>query len=172
MLRRAWWTLCRLESRQSEDENRRVEKMDWSIVPMPLNLNDLDLDPNSSVAPQSRSGLTDMTFCLVSFELKRIVPLIMSAKSDASRDAANDKDVHVVSERLKIIANAEKELETRYLQYCHESRPLDWLSMALSKLVLVRCSFLLILQPKRSCIKLRCCLNSIRSINSQHLLLP
>jgi hypothetical protein len=139
MFRRCWWTLFKLQSRQLEEESSRLlDSMIWGTVPRPVNINDMDLFPTMHVLPQTRIGATDMSLCLLQFELKSMVPILMGIRSSTSGNPYKDYDIGVVSARLKTLKGLETMLETNFLQFFHESRPLDHIGLILVQTVLVR----------------------------------
>lgn len=138
MLRRAWWTLCRVESRTTEEMNARpFGAIDWDMVPRPLNLNDIDLDPAAKAVPQSRTGITDMTFCLISFELKRLASAVSKVFAPDHEDLDENEETKLISEKLRLIQESESTIDAQILQHCHDSRPMDWMCVVISRIMLV-----------------------------------
>ncbi|TVY14646.1 Bikaverin cluster transcription factor bik5 [Lachnellula arida] len=86
MRRRTWAVLCLLDIRAAEDQGS-----DYTIAPgsydtkLPLNINDADIEPETSQMPAGREGLTDMSIPIVSCEINVIVRQMMpqSAKEGA-----------------------------------------------------------------------------------------
>ncbi|EPS41486.1 hypothetical protein H072_4605 [Dactylellina haptotyla CBS 200.50] len=144
MLRRLWWTICRLEFRTASKEPT-VEPpptiINWTKVPMPLNLNDLDLDPSADIEPEPRQGSTDMSFCLVSFELKRLVNAVVRLKVDNQR-SGEQNEMEIALQRLGMIEECKKAVDAQILRYCHDSRPLDWMSRRISTIMLTKLKLL------------------------------
>lgn len=65
--RRVWWVVLGLDLRSSEDQGVDLTIPHNSYdTQVPLNINDLDLDPESKEMPVARTGFTDMTFALYS----------------------------------------------------------------------------------------------------------
>lgn len=74
MSRRAWWGLCRHESSYAEELNKRSSSiMQTADIPLPRNYNDEDLYPEMLGLPTPRSGLTDISLCLLNLEAIRLV---------------------------------------------------------------------------------------------------
>ena len=66
--RRLWWNICALDC--STSENHGIEPMITEIsVELPLNLNDADLHPSMAKTPPPSTGATDITLCLVKFQM-------------------------------------------------------------------------------------------------------
>ncbi|KAK4212540.1 hypothetical protein QBC37DRAFT_424728 [Rhypophila decipiens] len=65
--RRVWYVVLGLDLRSSEDQGVDLTIPHGSFdTQVPLNINDLDLDPHSTEQPAPREGFTDMTFALYS----------------------------------------------------------------------------------------------------------
>ena len=70
MRRRLWWQVCLLDTRASEDHGCDPTITEQSFdTEMPLNIKDIDLWPSMQNFPAERQGCTDMTFCLIRFEV-------------------------------------------------------------------------------------------------------
>lgn len=66
MRRRLFWCVIILDQRSAEDlgTDAMVPEEMWD-TPLPLNINDTDINENSATLPESRDGMTDMTFSLI-----------------------------------------------------------------------------------------------------------
>ena len=74
MRRRLWWHLCLLDQRASEDQGTSPELLSVPFnVRLPLNVNDDDILPTSTLPVQERIGVTDMTFANIRYESIRAV---------------------------------------------------------------------------------------------------
>ena len=79
MRRRVWWALCMLDVRAAEDLGSEYLIAQGSFdTKMPLNINDVDIEPGLSQGPVAHEGLTDMTFSLVSFEMSEVTKQMMA----------------------------------------------------------------------------------------------
>ena len=73
MRRRAWWIVCVLDVRASEDQGTDFTIPHGSFdTKFPLNINDADIEPGTVHMPTSHEGMTDMTFSLMSLEICEI----------------------------------------------------------------------------------------------------
>lgn len=70
MRRRLWWQVGILDTRASEDHGCDPTIIEQSFdTQMPLNINDVDIWPGISELPPEKVGCTDMSFCLIRFEV-------------------------------------------------------------------------------------------------------
>ncbi|KAK5164642.1 uncharacterized protein LTR77_009848 [Saxophila tyrrhenica] len=125
MRRRLWWHICGLESGGAEEGGTRQSSvMDGRNVSMPANLNDIDLDPEATDRPQPRTGVTDMTWALLRWEV--------TAESNGNQEA-------IKAEQRQILNTARKKLEDDFVRHLHPSRPMDWLCIAWVEGMLTKC---------------------------------
>ncbi|KAF2875847.1 hypothetical protein BDV95DRAFT_562751 [Massariosphaeria phaeospora] len=134
--RRLWWQVCLLDARAAEDHG-----CDPTIVEaqfdtrMPLNINDTDLEPDMKEMPKERQGFTDMTFCVIRFELTNIFRRIIYIPPGPNR--CNQFFANLtISEKEQWIGNCHQRLEEKYLKHCHNNSPLCWVTATVSRLVM------------------------------------
>lgn len=134
MRRRLWWTLCWLEIKYAEDRQSLPNSItDWSDVEYPLDLNDTDISVGSVHSPQPRVGYTDMTLCLVRFEISRLFCnlSIIPQQEDPTT-------IHV--KMAAILEETRTRIEANHLAYCDRSRPFDRFVLNMSEMLLVSTS--------------------------------
>ena len=137
--RRLWWHICGLESRGAEEGGARQSSiMEESHVRLPSNLNDVDLDPNARDPPQSRTGVTEVTFVLLRWESVRMIQTLMEIKKKHKAKGQDAPDVEAFkADQRKALDEATLRIETYYLRHLHESRPHDWLCIGWIELMMV-----------------------------------
>ncbi|KAF2102921.1 hypothetical protein NA57DRAFT_14135, partial [Rhizodiscina lignyota] len=143
MRKRLWWTICSLECRSAEEYGFHPslggQTFDCSL---PLNVNDEDLDPDSTEPPESRPGCTSMTWALVRFELAKIIFRVWNLSSKQDKDKSlNPRDLELEKER--ILDDGQRHLETQYLKYCRSSRPFDWMTATFTRLMITKLRLIL-----------------------------
>jgi hypothetical protein len=112
--RRVWWVLCILDVRSSEDQRAEVTIGIGSFdTKMPMNLNDSDIDPESTIRPVDREGITDITFARISFELCEITRRIIALGQKDGPPSLEDQ--------TKLLDEMHESLQRTYLQ--HSSDP-------------------------------------------------
>lgn len=114
------------------------EEVPLENVPLPSNVNDVDLASVSEEMPKAREGLTEMSFCLANFEVVQLSSnlILLDRALKSSGDLASNN-----ARRSALVHGAVRKIETDYLWQCHTSRPLDWFLMLTSKAILVRPSW-------------------------------
>ncbi|KAF2848547.1 hypothetical protein T440DRAFT_167951 [Plenodomus tracheiphilus IPT5] len=136
MRRRLWWQVCILDARSSEDHG-----CDPTIVEalfdtkMPLNVNDDDLQPGMTEFPEERQGFTDMTFCLLRFEVANILRKIAYIPPGPNRCTDYFAGL-TITEKEKWITDCHQAMEKKYLQNCDMSIPLCWVTATISRLIM------------------------------------
>lgn len=143
MRRRLWWSLCVLDVRASEDYGAEPAIMEGTYdTLLPLNVNDTDLDPFSAEPPQEHVGVSDMTFCLIRYEVCKVMRHMPYAtpRIHAPKELAN---AMTFEEKEKMVRDLHVHLETKYLQYCLNSGPLHWVAATVSRLVLAKMSIMI-----------------------------
>ncbi|KFZ04869.1 hypothetical protein V501_08893 [Pseudogymnoascus sp. VKM F-4519 (FW-2642)] len=143
MRRRLWWSLCVLDVRASEDYGSEPAILDGTYdTLLPLNVNDVDLDPLATEPAQEHVGVSDMTFCLIRYEVCRVMRHLPYAtpRIHAPRELAN---ATTFEEKEKMVRDLHAHLEEKYLQYCLNSGPLHWVAATVSRLVLAKMSIMI-----------------------------
>jgi len=136
MRRRLWWQVCILDARASEDHGSDPTIVEAIFdTQMPLNVNDSDLSPGMKELPESRTGFTEMTFCLIRFEVANIFRRILYVPPGPVRCNQYFASL-TIEEKEKWIMECHQNLEERYLQHCDLTVPLYWVAATISRLVM------------------------------------
>ncbi|KAL6704678.1 hypothetical protein ACN47E_007960 [Coniothyrium glycines] len=136
MRRRLWWQICFLDARSSEDHG-----CDPTIVEaffdtkMPLNVNDDDIQPGMPDFPEERQGFTDMTFCLLRFEVSSIFRRILYIPPNPYRCTEYFEGLSI-AEKEKWITECHQKMENKYFKDCDMSIPLCWVTATISRLIM------------------------------------
>ncbi|XP_014557401.1 hypothetical protein COCVIDRAFT_97148 [Bipolaris victoriae FI3] len=136
MRRRLWWQVCILDARSAEDQG-----CDPSIhetlfdTKMPLNVNDSDIHPGMIEFPQGRQGFTDMTFCLLRFEIANIMRRIIYVPPGPNRCTQFLTNL-TVEQKEKWITGCHQAIEEKYLKDCDMTIPLCWVTATVSRLIM------------------------------------
>ena len=143
MRRRLWWQVCILDVRASEDHGSDPGILDLSFdTEFPLSINDEDLDPEATEFPVPRPGVSEMTFCLIRYEicaLSRKLTCIPPSRS-ASKSAA---DPLTLEEKQQLVKDCAERLEDKYLKYCEDAGPLYWVAATVSRLIIAKMSLVI-----------------------------
>ncbi|KAF2090122.1 hypothetical protein K490DRAFT_15508, partial [Saccharata proteae CBS 121410] len=136
MRRRLWWQVCILDARASEDHGCDPTILEATFdTKMPLNVNDSDLDPNMSDFPQERTGCTEMTFCLVRFEVANVYRRIQYVPPGPVRCNRYYSTVSL-EQKEQWITEVHQRIEERYLNHCDMTIPLYWVIATVSRLIM------------------------------------
>ncbi|KAH9860864.1 hypothetical protein IAQ61_010598 [Plenodomus lingam] len=136
MRRRLWWQICILDVRSSEDHGCDATIVEASFdTKMPLNVNDSDLHPGMTEFPEERQGYTDMTFCLLRFEVANIFRRIHYVPPGPAVCTEYFAGLSM-AEKEKWITDCHQAMEKKYLQHCDMSIPLCWVTATISRLVM------------------------------------
>ncbi|DAA77947.1 TPA_exp: putative C6 transcription factor [Trichophyton benhamiae CBS 112371] len=88
---------------------------------LPLNVNDSEITPGMRDLPIEHKGITEMSFCLVRYEVGLLLRDLASRNTfDGAWGAVTDKSI-TLSDRLKRIDALEALLQDKYMQYCDTS---------------------------------------------------
>lgn len=85
--------------------------------------------------PPERQGFTDMTFCLIRFEVVNIFRRILYVPPGPNRCNYFFSNL-TIPEKEKWISDCHERLENRYLKDCDMSIPLCWVTATISRLVM------------------------------------
>jgi hypothetical protein len=137
MRRRLWWQVCILDTRASEDHGCDPTIIEQSFdTKMPLNVNDVDISPDMTEFPPERQGCTDITFCLIRFEVANTFRRINYIPPGPSKASAEYSTNVTLQDKEKWITECHKRLEERYLKHCDMSVPLFWVTATVARLMM------------------------------------
>lgn len=125
MRRRLFYQLVPLDGNASQTTGTVVSLMSpdaWDSKP-PLNVNDEQIWPGMTQAPEEHRGATEMMFCLSRIFLGG--KMAKSGESSGEFKTQQDAD--------KFIDAAEKEVEDKFIRYCDIVDPLHLLTMGLAR---------------------------------------
>ena len=128
-----------LDVRASEDQGTDYTIAHGSFdTKLPLNINDADIEPETTQMPTAREGVTDMTFPLVSFEISEVTRQMM---------AQSDKEGALgIEEQSRLLSEIYQKLDRGYLQYSVESGNIAyWVGVIVARLVMAKMTLLVYL---------------------------
>lgn len=142
MRRRLWWQVCILDVRASEDHGSDPSIMDPSFdTEQPLNINDADLDPNATEPPTPRIGVSEMTFCLIRYEICSLSRRL-SYTPPGPGPCRQSAQSWTLEDKERMIKETADKLEDKYLQYCENAGPLYWVSATVARLITAKMSLI------------------------------
>jgi hypothetical protein len=100
-----------------------------------MNYNDDDIYPGMTEYPPERQGATEMTFCLVRFELSVFTRRFnfTAPGYDPCRTAE-----WTVKDKERMVDECHRRLKEKYLCFCDMSQPILWVTATVSRLILAK----------------------------------
>lgn len=129
MRRRLWWYIVTLDARLTEiigGESSVPKSMDASL---PSNLNDDDLSPATTCYPHIQTGASEMTFCLVRYEIARF---------QYERELPRANYPRIKGVERGSLSGLESVLEQKYLRFCDPVVPLQLLATTTARSTLCK----------------------------------
>ncbi|KAI2480160.1 c6 transcription [Pyrenophora tritici-repentis] len=146
MRRRLWWQVCILDARSSEDHGCDPNIVEAQFdTKMPLNVNDTDLYPDMTEFPEERQGFTDMTFCLLRFEIANIFRRIIYVPPGPNKCTEFFAGL-TIEQKEKWITECHQAMEAKYLKNCDMNIPICWVTATISRLIMSK-MWLIIYHP-------------------------
>jgi hypothetical protein len=144
MRRRLFWQLCILDTRASEDHGSDPSILDYSFdTKFPLSINDDDLDPNATEPPVPREGVSEMTFCLIRYEICNLTRKLTYTPPGETPWKIAGKQPLSLEEKEEMIRDCARHLEKTYLRYCEDAGPLYWVAATVARLILAKMSLII-----------------------------
>lgn len=136
MRRRLWWQISLLDNRSAEDHGVDPTFTDQFFdTKLPLNLNDDDIYPGMKESPKERTGVTEMTFCLIRYEISVFSRRFIFSNSGQIPLMAQDLSLE---QKEKLIDECHRKLEEKYLQHCDMNMPIYWVAATVARLILAK----------------------------------
>ncbi|KAE8442876.1 hypothetical protein EG329_002618 [Mollisiaceae sp. DMI_Dod_QoI] len=143
MRRRLWWQVCILDTRASEDHGSDPSILDYSFdTQYPLNINDDDLDPNATEFPVPRPGVSEMTFCLIRYEICNLTRKITYLPPGQTPCQLAGKSL-TIEDKERMVREVAGHLEKTYLQHCEDAGPLYWVAATVARLIIAKMSLII-----------------------------
>ncbi|KUJ24615.1 uncharacterized protein LY89DRAFT_605365 [Mollisia scopiformis] len=143
MRRRLWWQVCILDTRASEDHGSDPSILDYSFdTEYPSNINDDDLDPDATDPPQPRQGVSEMTFCLIRYEICNLTRKITYTPPGQTPCRLSGK-ILTIEDKERLVREVADHLEKTYLQYCEDAGPLYWVAATVARLIIAKMSLII-----------------------------
>ena len=137
MRRRLWWQVCILDTRASEDHGCDPTIIEQAFdTKLPMNINDIDITPDMKDYPPERQGCTDLSFCLIRFEVANTFRRINYIPPGPPRMCCDHFSNLTLQDKEKWITECHKRLEERYLTNCDMTVPLYWVTATVARLMM------------------------------------
>jgi hypothetical protein len=130
--RRLWWQVSALDLRASDlfgaAPSFGVKFFDTKL---PLNINDADLDPEATSPPKAREGITEMSLCLIRYEME-YVERSLTAAEPSGNIAEN---IASIPKREALVKDLSERMERIYLPHFDKAGPFFSLAAAMTRLM-------------------------------------
>jgi hypothetical protein len=136
MRRRLWWQIRTLDVQIAKDSGGEPFIIDSSLsTKLPLNVNDISLDPDIGELPNPQPGRSEMLFSLVRFEMSNF-----ERRISFTDRFYRSNDYHIMNEaqRCQAVDQFTERIEKQYLSYCYKAAPLDCITIISTRLSLAR----------------------------------
>ena len=139
MRRKVWWAVCMLDMRASEDQGTDLTITSGSFdTKFPLNINDIDLDPESKQMPTERDSMTDMSFARIFYEIGDITMRMVAP-------GARDGEVGL-EDQSRLLNEISQKFEQSYFQYIKDSGNIVyWVGATIVRLVMAKMTLIVFL---------------------------
>lgn len=149
MRRRLWWQICILDIHAADDRALNpIICRDSFNTPLPLGVNDVELSPDSDESVHEQECYTDMTFCIMCYEIfdatrqLNYVPVRELTVAHAS-SRENWKD------RNRTVVDLQERMEQKYMRHLNLSVPFHWVARLVGDLIMAN-MWLWIYRPLQS----------------------
>jgi Fungal specific transcription factor domain len=138
MRRRLWWHISILDTRSAEDHSTDPSFSEQSYdTRLPLNINDDEISPSSKEIPPEHVGTTEMTFCLIRFELS-VTTRRLNFVPPGGTPCLSELATRTIDEKNNIIEVCHHRIEERYLLHCDISVPIYWVCATVARLIMAK----------------------------------
>jgi hypothetical protein len=145
--RRLWWQILVFDGRMAELSGSGFSVLaSLSDTKLPLNVNDIDLQPGVMEPPAEHTGATEMMFCLLRYEFGRFFkdsklgPRGPTSAFDGVWQVLTTSEISI-AERDQTINELQEILESKFLRFCDPLNPLHFLCGALARSALATMRF-------------------------------
>jgi hypothetical protein len=125
MRRRLWWYIVTLDGRLTELTGPETCLPESADTLLPSNFNDGDIQSEMTTVPEERVGASEMTFCLLKYEVARFL------QEKDPRPSPNG-NLHKGGERCSV-SDLEGFLEKKFLRFCDPVIPVQFLTTTVAR---------------------------------------
>ncbi|KAF2817116.1 uncharacterized protein BDZ99DRAFT_9309 [Mytilinidion resinicola] len=139
MEKRLWWQLWYLDQRAAEDHGL-TPSMEIDFSPsLPLNINDHDLVADTDLLPVPRIEWTEMSFCLMRFEIAKASEQIGGLFPHYH--GLHDNEPSLLPTKEATIKACHRTIQSTYIRYCVGSDPIHWLARHVARVLVAELWF-------------------------------
>ncbi|KAH7155663.1 fungal-specific transcription factor domain-containing protein [Dactylonectria estremocensis] len=151
MRRRIWWQLLVLDLRSVDELGTDLAIGERAFdTKMPTNINDADLNPESTQFPEPKESRSDCAIALVRYEICALSRRLVTASSALASLCPRGMAMNGASlaERERMLIEVYQGVETKFLKHViiHETDPLYWMAAMIARIIMAKMC-LVIYQP-------------------------
>ncbi|KAM5355299.1 hypothetical protein ACJ41O_001945 [Fusarium nematophilum] len=150
MRRRLWWSLLVLDLRSADELGTDLIIGDlYYDTQMPSNINDADICPETTEAPEPREGRSDSAVALVRYEICNLSRRLVRASSASATLCPKGIALNVASleDRERLLIEVYQRVEHKFLKHVlDETDPLYWMAAMIARIIMAKMC-LVIYQP-------------------------
>ncbi|KAK4940579.1 hypothetical protein LTR10_019338 [Elasticomyces elasticus] len=135
MRRRLWWYIVTLDERLTEMVGSDSSLFRSTDTALPSNLNDADLFPEMTSLPPPHIGASEMSFCLVKYEIARFMRE-NDPRLDRFELVSYSRPGKAVEKRD--VSELESLLEERFLRFCDPVVPIQFLTSTMARSIICK----------------------------------
>lgn len=138
MRRRLWWQICILDIHAAEDRGSdpMIHEAIFTTKP-PLNINDEDMDPETTEPLTARTGYTAMTFCAVNHEVFMFHRRRCSIMGYNTGSLVTPQSMKI-EDQITMMTELQEHLKEKYLIHCDLRNPIAWVTVSVTRLIVTR----------------------------------
>ncbi|KAF2119645.1 fungal-specific transcription factor domain-containing protein [Lophiotrema nucula] len=130
--RMVWWAISMLDARAAEDQGTDLTITSDSFdTKFPLNINDTDIQPDTSIVPAERDTVTDMSFSRISAGIVQVHRQLMAPEAGLT--------IASLDEKSRILSGIYQSFERQYLKYSNETNNIAyWFAVVFARLIMAK----------------------------------
>lgn len=134
--RRLWWQIVVLDIRASEDMSSDPIIFEFTFNTVkPLNINDNDMDPDSTQPINERQGWTEMTKVSLSHDVSPLAWRVGYMPPMKNNEEAPGRSLN---EKTTLLAELEEHIQKNILAKCDPSVPIAWVTSVIAQIIIRR----------------------------------
>ena len=136
--RRLWWQTCTLDVRASEDHGCDPSIVEQSFdTKFPLNINDVDISPSTTVTPTEHEGATEMTFDLIRYSVSTTVRRLSYTLPGPGPCRTKSATISL-EHKEHMIEELHQYIEKKFLRHLDTTIPLHWVAATVARLIMAK----------------------------------
>lgn len=146
MRRRLWWAILTLDLRSAEELGTDMSIGSFDTQ-MPININDIDISPQSTEFPEAHQGRSDMAVPMARYEICVLSRQLLTAAATMPELCPGGENEASIAERERLLIDVYERVEHKFLKHVvDEADPLYWVATMIARVIMAKMC-LVIYQP-------------------------